>query len=180
MQCESDACRNLADILEDCGFRVDVAFDGFSALDLVRTHTYDIALLDLKMPGMDGLTLYREIKKLSSGTVAIIVTAYAARATANEALAAGAMEVFPKPVDFPKLMGVLNQTLERPLILIVDDDVELCNNLWELFNENGYRLCVAHGENEAEAFLQTQEYDVVLIDMKLPRGNGLGVYQRVL
>ncbi len=176
---EIDACQNIADILGDCGYRVDVAYDGFSALELVRTHTYDIALLDLKMPGMDGLTLYREIKKLSAGTVAIIVTAFAAQGTANEALAAGAMDVFPKPVDFPKLMDILNQALQRPLALIVDDDVELCNNLWDLFNDHGYRLCVAHDESEAEARLQTRDYDVVLIDMKLPQGNGLGVYQKV-
>ena len=56
------------------------------------------------MPGMDGLTLYREIKKISAGTVAIIVTAYAGAQTAEEALAAGAWQVLPKPVDFPKLL----------------------------------------------------------------------------
>lgn len=176
---EVDACQNMADILGDCGYRVDVAHNGFSALDLVRTHTYDIALRDLRMPGTDGLTLYRKIKKLSAGTVAIIVTAYAAQGTANDALAAGVMEVLPKPVDFPKLMGILKQALKRPLILIVDDDVELCDNLWDLFNDHGYRLCVAHDEREAEARLQTREYDVALIDMKLPQGNGLGVYQKV-
>lgn len=176
---EVDACQNMADILGDCGYHVDVAYDGFSALNLVRTHTYDIALLDLKMPGMDGLTLYRNIKKLSAGTVAIIVTAFAAKSTAHEALTAGALEVFPKPVDFPRLMEILNDALKRPLALIVDDDVELCENIWDLFNERGYRLCMAHDENEAEARLQTREFDVVLIDMKLPQGNGLGVYQKV-
>ena len=66
---------------------------------------YDVALLDLKMPGMDGLTLYREIKKLRAGTVAIMVTAYASSATAEEALAAGAWQVVAKPVDFPMLLG---------------------------------------------------------------------------
>src|SRR5262249_19103752 len=64
-----DTCRNLSDILTDLGYRVDVAHDGPSALELVRRHAYDIALLDYKMPGMDGLTLYREIKGLRAGTV---------------------------------------------------------------------------------------------------------------
>src|SRR2546428_789145 len=65
-----DTCRNLSDILTDLGYHVDCAHDGPSALDLVRRNAYDVALLDLKMPGMDGLTLYREIKKLSASTVA--------------------------------------------------------------------------------------------------------------
>ena len=62
--------------------------DGPSALKLIDEHPFDVALLDLKMPGMDGLTLYREIKKRRADTVAIIVTAYAGGGTADEALAA--------------------------------------------------------------------------------------------
>jgi two-component system response regulator HydG len=61
---EVDSCRNLSDILTDLGFRVDCATEGKGALDLVRQRHYDVALLDLKMPGMDGLALYREIKKI--------------------------------------------------------------------------------------------------------------------
>ena len=56
------------------------------------------------MPGMDGLTLYREIKKQRAGTVSLLVTAFAGPATAEEALAAGAWKVLAKPVDFPKLL----------------------------------------------------------------------------
>src|SRR5512147_828002 len=63
-----DICANLADILGDLGgYRVDVAHDGPTALELVRQRPFDVALLDLKMPGMDGLTLYRELKKLRAG-----------------------------------------------------------------------------------------------------------------
>jgi len=60
---EVDACLNLADILSDLGYRVDLAHDGESALALVRQRRYDVALLDLMMPGMDGTTLYGEMKK---------------------------------------------------------------------------------------------------------------------
>src|SRR5438309_3507615 len=85
---DGDTCQNLSDILTDLGYRVDTAHDGPSALELVRRRPYDIALLDLKMPGMDGLELYREIKRLGVGTVAMLVTAHASRATAEEALTA--------------------------------------------------------------------------------------------
>ena len=59
-------------------------------LQLLSEVKVDIVLTDVMMPGMDGLTLYREIKKLRSGTVAIVVTAYAGGDTKAEALAAGA------------------------------------------------------------------------------------------
>ncbi len=119
---DQDICRNLSDILSDLGYQVDSAYDGPSALELVRQQPYDVALLDYKMPGMDGLTLYREIKKQRAGTVSLLVTAYAGPATAEEALAAGAWKVVAKPVDFPKLLGFVDEAIGQPMVLVVDDD----------------------------------------------------------
>ena len=176
---EVDTCRNLSDILTDIGFQVDIAHDGPSALALVKQKPYDIALLDLKMPGMDGLTLYREIKKLRAGTVAIVVTAYASSGTATEALSAGAWQVLSKPLDFPKLLSLVRQALDQPLVMIVDDDHDLCTNLWDLLRDRGYRVCVAHDEQEATLRLKGQEFKVVLIDMTLPAGDGTSVFRNV-
>jgi CheY-like chemotaxis protein len=176
---EVDTCRNLQDILTDLGYCVDVAHDGPSALELVRCHHYDVALLDYLMPGMDGLTLYREIRKLSAGTVAIVVTAYAGGTTAEEAQRAGAWQVLPKPVDFPRLMGLVDEALGRPLVLVIDDDRDLCANLWDLLRDGGYRVAVAHDEREAAAQLSNAALRVVLIDMKLPEGDGAAVYRLV-
>ena len=71
---EPDIRDNLRDILTDLGYDVDTAADGAEALDLVGKKHYDVALLDLRMPGMDGLELYRRIKELRADTVAMIVT----------------------------------------------------------------------------------------------------------
>jgi CheY-like chemotaxis protein len=57
-----DTCRNLQDILTDMDYEVETAQDGPAALELVRRRPFDVALLDLKMPGMDGLELYRQIR----------------------------------------------------------------------------------------------------------------------
>ena len=174
-----DTCRNLSDILTDLGYRVDCAHDGPSSLDLIRRNAYDVALLDLKMPGMDGLTLYREIKKLRADTVAIIVTAYAGSGTAEEALATGAWHVLPKPLDFPKLLGLVDVAVTQPLVMVVDDDHDLCANLWDLLRERGYRVGLAHSERDAAERLKDRSFKVVLIDMKLPEGDGSRVFQLV-
>lgn len=174
-----DTCRNLSDILTDLGYRVNIAHDGFSALELVRRNAYDVALLDYKMPGMDGLTLYREIKKLRSGTVAIVVTAYAGGGTAEEALEAGAWRVLPKPVDFSKLLGLVGEAVGQPLVLVVDDDHDLCASLWDLLRERGYRVSVAHDEPHAAEQLKDTTFQAVLIDMKLPEGDGTTVFRLV-
>jgi CheY-like chemotaxis protein len=176
---EADTCRNLSDILTDLGYQVDTALDGFAALELARKKAYDIALLDLKMPGMDGLTLYRQLRKLRSSTVAIVVTAYASKATAEEALAAGAWQVLAKPVDLGRLLPLVDEALGQPLVLVVDDDPDLCANLWDLLRERGYRVAVAHDEQDAARHLREHEFRIVLIDMKLRRGDGGSVFQRV-
>jgi DNA-binding NtrC family response regulator len=172
---EPDTCANLSDILTDLGYQVDTAHDGLAALELVKKRPYDVALLDLRMPGMDGLELYRRIRDVSAGTVAIVVTAYAGSDTAKSARAAGAWQIVPKPVDTGRLLGLVAQALDTPLILIVDDDRDLCENLWDLLHERGYRVHLAHDAPDAEQALRERKFHVVLIDMKLPAGDGTRV-----
>jgi two-component system response regulator HydG len=176
---DEDICRNLSDILTDLGYQVDSAHDGLSALELVRRRPYDVALLDFKMPGMDGLTLYREIKKQRAGTVSLLVTAYASPATAEEALSAGTWKVVAKPVDFRQLLALVDEALGQPLILVVDDDQDLCMTLWDLLREEGYRVSLAHDAREAADQLKDTRYKVVLIDMRIPEGSGDAVFGMV-
>jgi DNA-binding NtrC family response regulator len=177
---EADTCANLSDIFSDFGYHVDTAHDGRSALQLVATQPfYDIVLLDLRMPGMDGLELYRRIKQTSAGTVALIVTAYASSDTAKSAIAAGARCVLSKPVDIGKLFDLVQSSLETPLVLVVDDDHDLCDNLWEILHERGFRVHVAHDVSDAGRTLQSCRFQVVLLDMKLPGGDGRDVLQVV-
>jgi DNA-binding NtrC family response regulator len=174
-----DTCRNLSDILTDLGYEVTTAFDGKTALELVKQSGFDVALLDLKMPDIDGLTLYRRIKEVRADTVAIIVTAYAGSVTSEEVTAAGALQILPKPVDLTKLLPLVAQTLDQPLVLVVDDDPDLCANLWDVFREKGYRVCLAHNLEETAERLKGRPFKVVLIDMRLPRGDGSSVFQMV-
>src|SRR5262245_5224991 len=172
---EPDTCANLSDILSEQGYQVDVAPDGMAALDFVKKNTYDVALLDLKMPGLDGLELYRRIRTISADTVAIVVTAYASSTTATSVLGAGAWKILSKPVNLPQLLGFVGQALNQPLVLVVDDDRELCDSLWELFRDRSYRVCLAHDVPEAQVWLEQRDFHVVIVDMKLPSGDGADV-----
>jgi DNA-binding NtrC family response regulator len=174
-----DTCRNLADILSDFGYAVEVAHDGYEALKRIDSRRFDVALLDLKMPGMDGLQLYREMKRRQPAIVAIIVSAYATGETVQEAQQAGASHVLPKPVDPRRLLPLIDEAVEQPLVLIVDDDSDLCESLWDLLHEKGYRIGVAHSEREATTLLDDASYRVVLIDLKLPDGDGSAVFRSV-
>ncbi len=105
-----DTCRNMVDLFGDLGFAVDAAEGGVTALEKARQQPYDLGLLDLRMPDMDGLTLCRHLKQLHPGMVAMIVTAYAAGVD-EEAHAAGARHLLTKPVDCPRLLGLVGDAL---------------------------------------------------------------------
>jgi DNA-binding NtrC family response regulator len=107
------------------------------------------------------------------------VTAYSGPTTALEAEEAGVWQVLPKPVDPPRLLKLVDEALDQPLILIVDDDESLCANLWDLFRERSYRVCVAHGLQAAAQQLPQRDFQVALIDLRLPDGSGTEVHDLV-
>jgi CheY-like chemotaxis protein len=111
---DADTCRNMTDLFGDLGYGVDCAEGGGSALEKAQHHRYDLGLLDLRMPGMDGLTLCRHLKRLRPDMVAIIVTAFAASGLDQDAHAAGARHVVTKPVDFARLLALVGEALAHP------------------------------------------------------------------
>jgi CheY-like chemotaxis protein len=106
---DHDPCAILSDILSHLGYRVDGAYDGPTALERSRRHPYGLALLDYKMPGMDDLELYGHRKQVWADTVGVLVTAFAADATIQEANQAGIRPILPKPVDFGHLIPLIEK-----------------------------------------------------------------------
>jgi len=111
---DADTCRNMADLFGDLGYAIDTAEGGDVALEKARQQPYDLGLLDLRMPGMDGLTLCRHLKRLRPVMVTMIVTAYVASGLDEEAHTAGARHVLPKPIEFPRLLALVAEALAMP------------------------------------------------------------------
>jgi two-component system, NtrC family, response regulator HydG len=108
---DADTRSNMADLFGDLGYAIETADGGHSALDKARQQAYDLGLLDLRMPGMDGLTLCRHLKQLQPPMVTMIVTAYGNGDLHREAHAAGARHVVLKPVDFPQLLALVEKAM---------------------------------------------------------------------
>ena len=110
---DPDACHNITDILNDCGYAVATAHESNTALQLVERQPYDLALLDLRMPDMDGLSLCREVRRLCPTTVALLITNYPEDVVPAEMQAAGARRVLAKPLDVPRLLASIEESLSR-------------------------------------------------------------------
>jgi CheY-like chemotaxis protein len=108
---DADTCRNMADLFGDLGYVVEAAGGGDAALAKARRRPYDLGLLDLRMPGMDGLTLCRHLKCLCPRMVTMIITGYGGVDLNEQANAAGVRHVLAKPIHFPSLLALIEQAV---------------------------------------------------------------------
>lgn len=109
-----DTCANLSDILTDIGYEVRTAPDATAALRALDEQGVDIVLLDLKMPGMDGLQLYCEMKRRSASTVAILITGFTDSKTRAQAKQLGVSHILSKPVDVSALLPLISAAARPP------------------------------------------------------------------
>jgi two-component system, NtrC family, nitrogen regulation response regulator GlnG len=99
----------LSKALKKKGFNVDLAKDGDEALALIQSSTYDLAILDIKMPGLSGLDLLDRIRELKSELLVVIMTAEASMKNAVEAMKRGAYDYITKPFDLDVIDAIIEK-----------------------------------------------------------------------
>ena len=172
-----DFCQNVADIIELKGYEVTTVFDGTQAIDSVKKNSYDLVIMDIKMPGMNGVEVFREIRKISPSTVIILMTAYALEDLKKEALREGVFASLRKPLDFDELFIIIDNAISnKTMILVADDDANLCANLKDILDTKGYRTCTALDGSTALDKTVKYNFEIMLLDIKLPPLNGLETY----
>jgi DNA-binding response OmpR family regulator len=102
-----------ADSLSRAGWQVDEADSGEAALALITQTEYDVALLDLRMVGIDGLTVMRQLKERWPNTMVIIMTAYATVDSAVEAVRHDAFDYLQKPCSTDAVLACVNRALAK-------------------------------------------------------------------
>jgi excisionase family DNA binding protein len=101
----------LAKTLALAEYDVDVAPDGRSALERMRMNPYDLLIADLKMPGMDGLTVIREAKRYKADLPVIIITGFSTESSAIEAVNLGVAGYLTKPFRVPQVLAAAAKAL---------------------------------------------------------------------
>ena len=102
----------LKKILDRAGFEVGISGDGAGGIADIKQDFYDIALTDLKMPGMDGMEVLKTIKKISPQTYVVIMTAYGTIDSAVQAVKNGAFDYITKPFKTEEILVVIQKALE--------------------------------------------------------------------
>ncbi len=109
---ERVVCDAIARHLKDQGYDVLVAYSGASAIEMIQKHDIDIALLDIRMPKINGFGVLDVLKKKTPNAKAIMMTSYADITSAVDAISKGAIDILSKPVDIDEIIMTVRRCLE--------------------------------------------------------------------
>lgn len=131
---EAELRENLAALLNHEGFRVCTAASGMEGVRLLSGKRFDVVLLDLIMPGMDGIETLQEMRKTHHKTKYIVLTAFATVSTAVQAIRKGASDYLSKPFRFEELVVVIRRSLEEARFEMEIQSCDLDQTLTSLAN----------------------------------------------
>ena len=170
--------RTLADIFSTTGHQPVEANSGVEALEKARKQHFDCVLTDVRMPGMDGVELHRQLRQVQPGLPVVLMTAYASDEIIHKGLGEGVVGVFDKPLDISTLLGFFSSLASQRSIVVVDDDPDFCKTLGDILQQRGFNVrlvCDPHADVE----LMTAEAQVILLDMQLDGVSGVDVLKQI-
>jgi diguanylate cyclase (GGDEF)-like protein len=169
----------VGDVFQDRGYNVAMVENGQRAIKLVRRRYFDVVLMDIRMPGIDGLETYKEVKRIIPTAAVIMMTGDSKENLVKKAIEEGAYTIIYKPFNVKKVIKIVEEALKKPVILIVDDRIEDRETLRDILAGKGYRTVLAKDGYEAVGFSEKGNFDVILLDIKMPGLNGVQTMERI-
>jgi CheY-like chemotaxis protein len=192
-------CHLLHAVLTRHGYEVHTATSGLEGLNLFRQHAPRVTILDLRMPGMDGLTTLKEIRAIDPHAPVIILGGGATEIQENQARALRVTDFVRKGLSLDVLVEGVNRVVQQPArkqegtggpsagavadtgdtVLVVDDEQLVRDLLVQFLSLRGYRALGVKEGPEAISMVEQTSPDLILLDLMLPGMNGVEVLRRL-
>ena len=168
---DRNMAKTLCAILRRQGWDATEVHSGEAAVEAAAARRYAVVLMDVRMPGMNGVEAFRAIRESQPRTPVILMTAYAAPELLAEAERDGVLRILPKPIPWGTLTGLLEKIdAFEGSVLVVDDDPAFLRTLEDLLESTGRHVRRAASLHEAVDLLAEEPPRVVVLDLAL---NGL-------
>ena len=115
---EADFVQTLSERMKNRGMRVDITTSGAEAIKKVKEQDFDVIVLDLSMPEMDGIETLKELMNQKSDVEVIFLTGHATLEKGIEAIKLGAFDFMEKPVDLVKLTEKIREAKSRKMVIV--------------------------------------------------------------
>ena len=190
----------LRAVLTRHGYEVHTATSGAQGLNLFREEKPHVTILDLRMPGMDGLTVLKEIRALDPHAPVIILGGGATEVQENQARTLRVTDFIRKGLSLDVLVEAVNRIVQQPMkkadaddraivavptpdtgetVLVVDDEDLVRDLLVQFLSLRGYRALGAKDAREALKMVEQASPDLILLDLMLPGTDGVEVLRRL-
>ncbi len=176
-------------ILRREGYSVSLAENGQDAVDAARNGSFDLILMDVEMPQMDGLEAAREIRAAERGTsFHVPMIAVTSTPIRQQCLAAGMDEFVPKPLSRAALLDAVRKLLGPGSssdstggrkILVADDDPSVVESLRYALEASSFRVIVAEDGESALEMIRQHGPDLAILDLMMPKRSGLSVLEEL-
>jgi two-component system, NtrC family, response regulator HydG len=177
---DRDHAESLADVLEMRGHEVAVCYSGEEAVERFRGGNFDFVLLDIKLPGIDGLETFLQMKKLRPGARVMMMTGYSLEQIVAQAIEGGALGVLNKPFAATQLLDVLAQLKPKSTVLVADDDPDFVDSIEPILEMAGYEVAIAGTGTDALQLVLKGGIDCLILDLHLPGMSGTQVYAHLI
>lgn len=154
--------RTLSEILEEDGYSSRCVATGEEAVELCRSHTFRLVLMDMRMPGIDGLEAFRQIRQHCRRAQVVLMTAYSHTELERTALAAGFLAVLPKPLNLEAVSRVIAEVTSTTVLNI---SPATSPPAWrESALKAGFRVSSSESLTEATELVRQISFDAIVLD----------------
>jgi len=177
---DCDHAESLADVIEMRGHTARIANSGEEALDFFRDDDFDFVLLDVKLPGIDGVETFLELRKLRPSAEVMMMTGYSVEQLVAQAIEGGALGVLHKPFAAMQVLDLLTKVKPRGRILVADGDAGFIGSVVPVLEAAGYDVEAAATGAEALDKMLGSDVDCLVLDLRLPVLSGAELYARLI
>lgn len=160
------------------------AENGYQAIELVKKNKFDLYFIDVRMPGINGLETYREIRKIDPNAVVIMITGYAVENILDDAKREGVNGTIHKPFDVNEVKELIEKSAKIKKdkagnILVIDDEDVVLNFFAKFLQEMGLNYKIAHNKEEALAAAKKESFDLVFLDLVFNGVDGIEIHKEI-
>lgn len=172
----ADLAEGLQVLLEDEDFEVNVAASGEQAISIADAVAFDIALIDVQLPGINGIEVAMEIRSKKPDTATILMSGFRIEQIISKALHEDKVTVLRRDTDSERNISVLKDLGDTDIILVADHDPETVIRVEQLLGNLKFKVLVARNGPQAFEQVPDEKPDVLILNLNLPVINGLEIY----
>lgn len=177
---DNDHAESLADMIELRGHSTAIANSGEAAIEQFRSGDFAFVLLDVRLPGINGVDTFLELKRMRPDVQVMMMTGFSVEQLISQAIAGGALGVLHKPFAAAEILELLSRVKQRGRVLVADGDADFVESIVPILETAGYRVEVATTGADALEKLSREHADCLLLNLRLPVVSGTELYAQLV